>query len=176
MYGSIVGMKGRLFTCAASVTVLVIPYVMVLIMEITMTPEAKQKLKALLVQHEAYKQFPYADTTGHLTVGIGRNLSDRGISTTEAFYLLDDDILYFTSKLNHYLNFFAKLSENRQIALIDMCFNIGIQGFLNFKEMILALESHDYERASYEMLNSKWAQQVGERATKLAEIMRTNEL
>lgn len=141
-----------------------------------MTPEAKQKLKALLVQHEAYKQFPYSDTTGHLTVGIGRNLTDRGISTTEAFYLLDDDILYFTSKLMHYLNFFTELSENRQIALIDMCFNLGVQGFLHFKNMILALEAHDYGRAADEMLKSKWADQVGERATKLANIMRTNEL
>lgn len=141
-----------------------------------MTPEGKQKLKHLLISHENYKQFPYTDTTGHLTVGIGRNLSDRGISTTEAFYLLDDDILYFSSKLAHYLPFFIELSENRQIALIDMCFNLGVQGFLNFKNMIAALASHDYDRAANEMLNSKWAEQVGDRATCLANIIRTGEI
>lgn len=141
-----------------------------------MTPEGKQKLKALLVQHESYKQFVYTDSTGHLTVGIGRNLSDRGVSTTEAFYLLDDDILYFTGKLNHFLPFFTKLSESRQIALVDMCFNLGIQGLLNFGKMISALEHGDYEDAAREMLDSKWAQQVGERATTLANIMRTGEL
>lgn len=74
---------------------------------IIVTPEGKTKLKQLLVSHESYRQFVYSDSTGHLTVGIGRNLSDRGISTTEAFYLLDDDILYFNSKLNHYLPFFC---------------------------------------------------------------------
>lgn len=141
-----------------------------------MTPEGKQKLKGLLLQHESYRQFPYTDTTGHLTIGIGRNLIDRGISTSEAFYLLDDDIIYFTNKLNHYLSFFSHLSENRQIVLIDMCFNLGVQGFLGFREMTSALEAHDYERAANEMLESKWAQQVGERATQLATIMRTNEL
>lgn len=141
-----------------------------------MTPEGKQKLKHLLVSHESFRQFPYTDITGHLTVGIGRNLSDRGISTTEAFYLLDDDILYFSSKLAHFLSFFHDLSENRQIALIDMCFNLGVQGFLNFKEMIAALESHDYDRAADEMLNSKWHDQVGERATCLANIIRTGEI
>lgn len=141
-----------------------------------MTPEGKQKLKTLLVTHEKYRQFPYTDVTGHLTVGIGRNLSDRGISTTEAFYLLDDDIIYFTAKLNHFLSCFSDLSENRQIALIDMCFNLGVQGFLNFKEMISALESHDYIRAHDEMLKSKWAEQVGERATTLANIILTGEL
>lgn len=141
-----------------------------------MTPEGKQKLKNLLVQHESYRQFPYTDTTGHLTVGIGRNLIDRGISTTEAFYLLDDDILYFTSKLAHFLDFFNRLSEHRQIALIDMCFNLGLQGLLNFKKMISALARDDYDTAANEMINSKWAEQVGERATCLASIIRTGEI
>lgn len=141
-----------------------------------MTPEGKIKLKQLLVNHEQYKQFPYIDTTGHITVGIGRNLTDRGISTTEAFYLLDDDILYFSGKLNHFLKFFASLDENRQIALIDMCFNLGVQGFLNFTQMILALEAGDYHRAADEMMNSKWANQVGERATTLSNIIRTGNI
>ena len=141
-----------------------------------MTPEGKLKLKGLLVQYENYRQFPCSDTTGHLIIGIGRNLTDRGISTTEAFYLLDDDISYFNNKLRHYLSFFDDLNENRQIALINMCFNLGIQGFLGFKDMISALESHDYSLAAKEMLNSKWAEQVGERATQLAHIIATGEL
>ncbi len=141
-----------------------------------MTPEGRQKLKNLLTQHESYKQFVYADTKGHLTIGIGRNLSDRGISNTEAFTLLEDDIQYFHGKLTHFLKFYPKLTENRQIALVDMAFNLGIQGFLNFKQMILALEALDFERAAKEMLDSKWAEQVGERATLLAEIIRTGEI
>lgn len=141
-----------------------------------MTQEGKQRLKALLSVHESYRQFPYSDTTGHLTVGIGRNLSDRGISVTEASYLLDDDIIYFYGKLSHLLNFFNRLNENRQIALVDMAFNLGIQGILNFREMMLALESGDYERAADEMLKSRWADQTGERATCLANIMRTGEI
>ena len=141
-----------------------------------LTSEGKLKLKQLLVKHESYKQFPYTDITGHLSIGIGRNLSDRGISTSEAFYLLDEDIMYFTGKLNHFLKFFSKLDENRQIALIDMCFNVGVQGFLNFTQMILALEAHDYPRAANEMLNSKWAEQVGDRAIALANIVRTGNI
>lgn len=141
-----------------------------------MTPEAKQKLKRLLIQHESYKQFPYVDTTGNITIGIGRNLADRGISVTEASYLLDDDLLYFYGKLSHFFKFFPFLDENRQIALIDMCFNLGVQGFLNFTKMILALEAGDYPRAANEMLNSKWAEQVGQRATTLANIVRTGEI
>ena len=141
-----------------------------------MTPESKKKLKELLTRHESYKQFAYTDTTGNLTIGIGRNLSDRGISTTEALQLLDEDILYFSGKLSHHLNFFNKLSEHRKIALIDMCFNLGVNGFLKFTKMILALEAHDYERAADEMRASKWHEQVGERATCLENIIRTDEI
>lgn len=136
-----------------------------------MNPESRQKLKGLLTQDETYKQFPYTDTTGHLTIGIGRNLVDRGISLTEALYLLDDDISYFYGKLSYHLPFFIKLSEARQIALVNMCFTLGMQGFLNFRQMIVALEANDFERAAKEMLESKWAAQVGERANRLALII-----
>lgn len=138
-----------------------------------MTPEARVKLKGLLVKHEKYMQFPYVDVTGHLTIGIGRNLNNRGISLPESYYLLDEDITYFASKLQQYLKFFHKIDENRQIVLINMCFNLGVQGFLNFTQMILALEAGNYERAAQEMLESKWAEQVGERAIELSQIMRT---
>lgn len=141
-----------------------------------MTPDSRTKLKHLLVRHEEYKQYPYTDTTGHLTVGIGRNLSARGISTTEAFYLLDDDILYFTSKLNVVLPFFNDLDETRKIALIDMCFNLGVQGLLEFVNFLHALEAKDYKTASQELLNSKAATQCPNRYHDLANIILTGEL
>jgi lysozyme len=141
-----------------------------------MAPELRAKLKGLLTQDESFRQFPYTDTIGNLTIGIGRNLIDRGISFNEALYLLDEDISYFHNKLSTHLPFFLKLTENRQIALINMCFTLGVQGFLNFRQMMLALECHDYERAAKEMLDSKWAQQVGQRSERLAHIMRTDTL
>lgn len=141
-----------------------------------MTPDARLKLKKLLVQHESYKQFPYTDSTGHLTIGVGRNLIDRGVSLTEALYLLDEDIAYFTHKLSYSLNFWDRLNEARQIVLVDMCFNLGLQGFLGFKEMMLAIECGDFDRAAQEMIDSKWAAQVGERAATLATIMRSGEI
>jgi lysozyme len=141
-----------------------------------MTPEARHKLKNLLVQHEACRNFPYTDTTGHLSIGVGRNLSDRGISTVEALLLLDDDILYFSSKLHSLVAFFDRLDENRQIVLVDMCFNLGINGFLAFKAMLNALERGDYEMASKEILASKAAEQCPDRYQRLAYIMKTDEL
>lgn len=140
-----------------------------------MSPDSKKKLRNLLLQHESYKQFPYVDTTSHLTIGIGRNLSDRGISQTEALMLLEDDISYFVKKLSQYCDFFDGLDENRQIALIDMCFNLGINGFLSFNKMIDALRKKDYVTAAQEMLSSQWADQVKQRALDLAYVIRTGD-
>lgn len=141
-----------------------------------MTPEGKQKLRALLLHDESFRPFPYVDTTGHTTIGIGRNLTDRGISQPEAMTLLENDITYFSSKLSHVLPVFEELDEIRQIALINMCFNLGVHGLLKFEHMIHALNMKDYDWAAHEMLNSKWRVQVGERAQRLAEIIRTGEI
>jgi lysozyme len=141
-----------------------------------MSPEARQKLKGLLLKHESFKPFVYTDTTHHLTIGIGRNLSDRGISQDEALILLDDDIFYFSSKLSTLLPYFDKFDDNRKICIVDLCFNLGIRGLLGFKEMLAALERKDYESAATEILNSKGATQCVERYQELAYIMRTGEL
>lgn len=141
-----------------------------------MTPESMQKLKQMLTIDEGYKQFPYTDTTGHLTIAIGRNLTDRGISAEEAQVLLEDDIDYFYKKLSSNLPFFDELVDNRKIALINMCFNIGFQGFLKFKSMIIALEAKDYERAAHEISSSKYATQNIDRAIRIASIMLTGDL
>lgn len=141
-----------------------------------MTPEARTKLRNILINHESFKAFPYLDTTGHTTIGIGRNLSDRGISESEALVLLDDDIQYFSAKLYKLLPFFDGLSDNRKIVLIDMCFNLGIHGFCDFKSMLEAIERNDYGKAAEEILNSKAAHQCPERYQQLAYIMKTDEL
>lgn len=141
-----------------------------------MTPELRQKLKSLLIDDEKYRQFLYPDTTGHQTIGIGRNLSARGISLTESLMLLDDDILYFSSKLASSLTIFNSLEDVRKIVLINMCFNLGFNGLLEFHKMLEHLKNGDYESASLEILQSKAASQCPYRYQRLAHIMKTGEL
>jgi len=141
-----------------------------------MTPDVRAKLKSLLMKHEGFRQFVYTDTTSHLTIGFGRNLSDRGISSTEAMSLLDDDIFYFSSKLSHLLPYWDSIDAIRQIVLIDMCFNLGVNGLLQFQAMLTALQNKDYNFAAEEILNSKAHEQCPERYEQLAYIMKTGEL
>lgn len=125
----------------------------------------------MIKKHEGFKSKPYKDTVGKLTIGYGRNLDDVGISEVEAGYLMVSDISRVMTELSNNLSFWKALDLTRQDVLIDMCYNIGFNKLLEFKKMIAALEAGDYTKASAEMLNSKWAAQVGSRATELAQMM-----
>ena len=131
------------------------------------------ELADMLTRHEGVRLKPYRDTVGKLTIGIGRNLDDVGITGYEAAYLLENDITKARNELRKAFPWFPNLTCQRQDALTDMCFNIGITRLNGFTKMIAAFEKSDYEEVSKEMLDSKWAEQVGARAVELAAIIRT---
>lgn len=141
-----------------------------------MTPESRVKLKGMLIEDEDCKLFPYTDTTNHLSIGVGRNLSERGISSNEAMQMLDNDIMYFTAKLDSLFDFFSQLDDNRKIVLINICFNVGVNGFLGFSRMLQFVKERDFEKASHEILQSKAASQCPNRYQRLAYVMKTGEL
>jgi len=126
------------------------------------------------MRHEGFRQFPYKDTVGKLTIGVGRNLDDVGISEDEAAHLLENDILVARNELLFAFPAFSQMQPVRQDALTNMVFNMGITRFKGFKNMIAALVEQNYQLAADEMLDSKWARQVGSRADELAYQMRTN--
>ncbi len=127
-----------------------------------------------LILHEGLRLKPYRCTAGKLTIGVGRNLEDKGISHDEAMMLLRNDIAEVTAQLERF-DWFRALGPVRRKVLIDMCFNLGMAGLMGFKQMIEALKRADYERAADEMVSSKWYRQVGERGRRLERMMRTGE-
>ncbi len=138
-----------------------------------MTEALMNRIKAQLVRHEGLRLKPYRCTAGKLTIGIGRNLEDRGISQKEAYAMLERDILDFEQQLlNEIPEVYNKLDEVRQSVLLNMCFNLGIKGLLEFKNTLAFIDAGDWERAANGMLASKWAKQVGRRAIELSEMMR----
>lgn len=126
-----------------------------------------------LLLHEGIRLKPYKDTVGKLTIGVGRNLTDRGLTKDEALYLLANDIADATADCRRYLEFFDRLDDVRQRVLIDMCFNLGIHGLLAFKTTLGHVAAGRYDAAADAMLQSKWAEQVSRRAHRLAAWMRT---
>lgn len=129
-------------------------------------------LKDLLIKHEGIKGKVYADSEGVLTIGVGRNLEDVGVSYSEAMLMLDNDIKRVLSACWHEFHWFADLSEDRQNVVASMVFNLGLEGFKKFKKMIAAIEKDDWVEAACQMIDSKWAAQVKTRAVELAILMK----
>ncbi|PKN79203.1 MAG: lysozyme [Candidatus Cloacimonetes bacterium HGW-Cloacimonetes-1] len=132
-----------------------------------------ERIKEQLVRHEGLRLKPYRCTAGKLTIGIGRNLDDCGISQTEAYVLLENDIQNCEKQLlDEIPEIYNPLDEVRKSVLLNMCFNLGIGGLLRFNNTLAIIAAGDWERAANGMLASKWAKQVGRRAIELSELMR----
>ena len=141
----------------------------------------KSKLLKLLVLDEGFEQFAYNDATGKpvnlptgkLTIGIGRNIEQKGITRQEAEYLASNDIDYFFGHLADKLVWFELLDEVRQAALLDMAFNLGIEGLLGFERTLSYLKAEQYDMAAQEILASRWVDQVTNRAYRIAGMIKT---
>ena len=121
------------------------------------------KIEDLLIKHEGLKLKPYICPAGHLTIGVGRNLDDLGISKDEAMYMLKNDIKRCENELREIFLNFDELPENVKLVLIDMIFNLGKTRFLKFRHMIQAVKNRDWKAMIEEMKNSKWCKQVKSR-------------
>ena len=121
---------------------------------------------------EGRRRKPYRDTVGKLTIGIGRNLDDKGLSDDEIDYLLANDLRDAEKDARAVCASFNRLTDARKAVLLNMALNIGRSRLAGFRNMLAAIEAEDYDRAAVEMLDSLWARQVKSRATRLAEQMR----
>ena len=121
----------------------------------------EELLRQDLIRDEGLRLKPYRCTAGKLSIGVGRNLDDVGISKSEAEYMLHNDILNVQIELDRNLPWWRKMSEARQLVLANMAFNMGIQTLLGFKNTLSAMERGDYAAAAVGMGSSKWAVQVG---------------
>lgn len=128
--------------------------------------------RAQLRVDEGVKSKPYRDTVGKLTIGCGRNLDDVGLSDDEIGLLLENDINRADETARKLFPGFDSLSDARKAVLVNMAFNLGETRLALFRKFKRAILEEDYEQASVEMLTSLWADQVGQRAFRLAKQMR----
>lgn len=126
----------------------------------------------MLIKHEGLRNFVYRCPAGKLTIGVGRNLEDRGITNAEAMYLLHNDIENVIQQLKDRFYWFENIHEDAQAVMTDMCFNMGLGGLLTFQATLEHLKNENYKAASVTMLESKWKTQVGVRALELSDILK----
>lgn len=142
-----------------------------------MTDADRLRLRGSVKLGEGLRLQLYRDSLGFWTIGYGRLLDPErggGISQDEAEYLLAND-LRRAERACESMPAYLDLSPARQAVLVEMCFNLGADGLQKFKRMFAALAEQDYELAAHQMLSSKWSGQVGARAVRLAERMKTGQ-
>ena len=135
-------------------------------------------LKQQLIREEGAESCAYQDSLGFWTIGVGRLIDSRkggGLSNEEIDMLLENDIKRNYEAVLKALPWMEKLSDQRQAVLIEMAFQMGVSGLLQFKRTLGSIEDGQYGEAAVEMLESKWAQQTPMRAYRMALQMETDE-
>lgn len=135
-----------------------------------------ESIYEMLIRHEGVKLKPYRDSVGKLTVGVGRNLEDTGITQQEAFDLMRNDVHRVRYALDKYLPWWTGQPESVRLVLQNMGFQMGRAGLLGFSKFLDALQRRDYAGAAKEMLQSTWAKQTPKRAEELAELVAAQSL
>ena len=135
-------------------------------------------LHEFIKNNEGLRLKPYPCTAGKLTIGYGRNLTDKGITAEEAEYLFANDFDEACNNVGSVFDFksLKDFTYDRHMVLIDMMFNLGLDGFMKFSKMIDAIKKGDWEKAAEEAENSLWFKQVGERAKRNVEILREGKI
>lgn len=138
--------------------------------------------------HEGCSLKPYKCPAGKLTIGIGRNTEDNpftadelkavgdwkhGITREAAHMLCRNDIERCIKELKKNLKWFEKLDKERKYALIDLCFNLGVRSLMMFKKTLASIGYGNYKTAAEQLLQSKYAKQVGKRALRIAKLIET---
>jgi lysozyme len=137
-----------------------------------------ERLLKMIKLHEGVKSHAYQCTAGKWTIGVGRNIDEEGglgLSEEEINVLLINDVERVKNELTAVYFWFPALDEVRQAAMIDMCFNLGLSRLRGFVKAIEAMSRQQYDNAADEFLDSRWASQVGQRAIRVTEMIRTGE-
>lgn len=144
----------------------------------------------MLRNEEGVKHQPYQDHLGYWTIGVGHLTDERKggslpewaqaeldrtgrLSDASVDKLLEDDIIKVVNQLEDKIWWSVNLDPVRYTVLLDMAFQMGINGLLGFKNTLAMIENDDYDRAADGMLNSLWARQTPNRAKRRSDEMRT---
>ena len=150
-------------------------------------PQQRDTIKSILKMREGWRNKPYKDENGFMTVGWGHNISSNGlpqairenvkkygyITLDEGNQLLETDIQIAVDACKKLYSKFDLFSLNRQDALIDFVFNVGIGKAKQFKETNKFINNGQWAEASREIKNSVWYTQVGDRAKEISMMLYT---
>jgi len=137
------------------------------------------KLREQLKIDEGVKYEVYDDHLGYKTFGIGHLVTPQDeeygspvgtpVSENRVNSIFDKDVETYISESEKVFGNLRQMPEEAQQVIVNMCFNMGAPRLSQFKKFIKAIHDEDWATASVEMLDSRWANQVGVRATRLSD-------
>lgn len=133
-----------------------------------------ETLEQMIERHEGCRYVPYIDSVGVQTIGIGHNLH-KPLRREAVELIRNHDIEDAKNDCLHHFPWYADLTEKRQWAMIDLCFNMGVNRLKGFKNFLLAMSLGDYDSAAGHLLDSLYAKQVKGRAREIADLIRGSE-
>ena len=144
----------------------------------------REKAQKMLIAEEDKRSRPYDCKTGKdivapvgkVTIGVGRNVIDNPLTDEEIMFLLDRDIARCWTAATQMFPGFIDWREGRQLALINMIFQLGVGGVCNFRDMLECIDRADWDGAALEVLDSEYARDdTPARAKRVSEMFRTGE-
>ena len=142
----------------------------------------RQKLIDLLIRHEGLRLMPYKCPAGKLTIGVGHNIEDNGITEAEALFILSNDMQTADRELAEAFAWYPLLSDVRRAAMIDLAINMGMPTLQTFRKTMAFMRTRDYAEAAAELLRgtgaggkSRYYLQVGQRAETIAAMIKSGE-
>lgn len=139
-----------------------------------MTPTSYAALRVSVQTHEGLSLTMYTDTTGHWTIGYGRNIQNNGITKAEAEAMLDHDLETAIVQCQKSFPWFNGADGPRQQVIAELMFEMGPKTLGEFTHMLAAVAAGTYDLAASELLRSTWASQVGStRSRQMADLLQS---
>ena len=123
-------------------------------------------------EHEGFRSRVYQCTEGHDTIGFGFKVADLELDLDLAEEILQRKLNLLIKRVNNRFSWVSKAPEPIQNVVYNMVYQLGLNGFSRFRLSIQYLADKNYDKASKEMLDSRWARQTPNRAIELSNIVK----
>ena len=131
-----------------------------------------ENLLKKIKQSEGYSKTVYQCTEGYDTIGYGFAVKDLELTEEVSEIILREKLIKLKKDIENRFEWVANAPSMIKNVVIEMCYQLGINGFSKFKRTIYYFETEQYWEASIEMLDSRWAKQTPNRAKKLSDEVR----
>ena len=120
-------------------------------------------------KHEGYVGVVYKDSLGIDTIGYGFAIKDLELDADVCDIILERKLKNLKDRIDNKFNWYIYMPQEIKDIVTEMCYQLGVTGFSKFKKTIAYLQNKQWEDASVEMLDSRWAKQTPNRAKEMSD-------